>query len=376
MMDIAQMLKALPEGYERACYETKAIIRKRGVTSPGDLMMLAMFHLINGCSLIEVSEIARLTKLGQMSDVAFMKRFEQCGDWFKWIAKQLKTDGMVNYEKPLYLAPYTVLGVDASDVMEKGRSARTWRLHYALNIFEMSSESYKLTKQKVGESLLNFDFKPHQLVVTDRMYSTIPGMKHCLEQGADFILRMKANSFTLYDESGQKVDILNLLTGLKAGDYADLPLYAGNASGERVSVRVCATHKTPEAIADTAKRLHQREIKQQHECTARTKSINGYIITVTSLPADITAEQVLETYRVRWQIEIQFKRMKSILDLGEIPKRRSDSVKAWLNGKLMIALLIERVIASVFSPEENFTSRQELMAGSEMDEADFDHEYS
>lgn len=350
MVSIAQMMKALPDGFESACYDTKAIVRKRGVTSAGDLMLLSMFHLINGCSLLEISEIARLTKLGEMSDVAFMKRFERCGDWFKWIAVKMKPSGIANYAKPEYLSSYDVLGADASDVVEKGRSARTWRLHYALNIFEMSSELYKITEQKVGESLLNFEFKPGQLIIADRIYSTIKGIKHCMERGADYILRMRANSFSLYDECGKKINLLDRLTGLENGECADISLYAGNPSEDQIPVRVCAMRKSPEAIATTAKKLHRKESKKQIKLSAEAKTFNEYIVVVTSLPNSITAEQILETYRLRWQIEIHFKRMKSLLDFGQIPKRRHDSVMTWLNGKLMLALIIEHIIATAFSP--------------------------
>ena len=74
MENIARLMMELPKDYENECFKQGAIIRKRGVSSPSDLMMLAMFHLQNGCSLVEMSEVARLTKLGQMSDVAFMNR--------------------------------------------------------------------------------------------------------------------------------------------------------------------------------------------------------------------------------------------------------------------------------------------------------------
>lgn len=374
MTNIAQVMKVLPTGYEDACYSTKAIIRRRGVTNAGNLMVLSLFHLLNGCSLLEISEIARMAKLGEMSDVAFMKRFEQSGEWFKWIATQLKTDGMANYEKPEYLAGYSVVGVDASDVTEKGRSARTWRLHYALDIFEMCSDSYKITDQRVGESLVNFDFKPNQLVIADRIYSTINGIKHCLERGANYILRMRANSFSLYDENGNKVNILDRLNDLKDGEYADIPLCAGNLSGERMSTRICAMRKSPEAAAITANKLRRKESKKQRKISDETKSFNEYIVVVTSLPNDTSAEQVLETYRLRWQIEMQFKRMKSILGFGEIPKRRSASVRTWLNGKLMLALLLERVIATAFSPEEYHASIKEFMERDEMAETGFDNE--
>ena len=44
--------------------------------------------------------------------------------------------------------------------------------------------------------------------------------------------------------------------------------------------------------------------------------------------------------------------MKSILGLGELPKRREDSCRAWLHGKLLVSLLLERLLdeAEHFSP--------------------------
>ena len=68
------------------------------------------------------------------------------------------------------------------------------------------------------------------------------------------------------------------------------------------------------------------------------------------IPLDATT--VLSWYRCRWQIELCFKRMKSLLGLGELPKKREDSCRAWLHGKLLVALLLERLLDAVehFSP--------------------------
>ena len=62
--------------------------------------------------------------------------------------------------------------------------------------------------------------------------------------------------------------------------------------------------------------------------------------------------QVLDLYRLRWQIELVFKRMKSILGLGHLPKKDPLSAQAWLEGKLFTGLLIERMVhtAESFSP--------------------------
>ncbi|MCE5335041.1 MAG: transposase [Desulfobacteraceae bacterium] len=57
----------------------------------------------------------------------------------------------------------------------------------------------------------------------------------------------------------------------------------------------------------------------------------------------LKAEDVLGLYRCRWQIELVFKRLKSIIGLGHLPKHNKESCAAWLHGKLFVALLIERL---------------------------------
>ena len=67
---------------------------------------------------------------------------------------------------------------------------------------------------------------------------------------------------------------------------------------------------------------------------------------------DWTDEVVLEWYRTRWQVELVFKRFKSLVQLGCLPKYSDESAKAWLYGKLVAALLVEKLIhhASALSP--------------------------
>jgi len=66
----------------------------------------------------------------------------------------------------------------------------------------------------------------------------------------------------------------------------------------------------------------------------------------------MTARQALSTYRHRWQLELVFKRAKSIMGLGQLPKYSDASSRAWLNGKLLVAMLVEKLwqYAEDFSP--------------------------
>jgi len=352
MTSVAEVLRELPEGYEAACYSEKAIQRTRGITSPHDLMLLAMIHLLNGSSLVEISAIASLARLGELSDVAFMKRFANCNSWFQWNITRLVSEGMVSYNKPDWLEQYKVKAVDATEVVEKGRSKRAYRLHYAIDLFSLHSESYRITDEKTGESLHNYDLRSGDLVVADRIYSTFKGIGHCMANDAQFILRLRKTSFITYDEYGQRIELLDRLRALKEGEEVEIPVFA-KVDGETMTpLRVCARMNDADSMQDTTKRLARKQSKKQEAICQDTLEFNNYIVLVTSLPSTITCSKVLQVYRWRWQVEMYFKRLKSIIGIGELPKKKPESVFAWLNGKLLIALLIEKAIGRrSFSPQ-------------------------
>ena len=85
----------------------------------------------------------------------------------------------------------------------------------------------------------------------------------------------------------------------------------------------------------------------------QTLEFAKYVILFTTFPAQaFPAASVLEWYRTRWQVELVFKRFKSLAQLGHLPKRDDESARAWLYGKLLVALLVEKLIrhASAISP--------------------------
>ena len=346
------LIRELPEGYEEACFKTGAIDRLRGIKTPGELMLLNMIHLINGCSLVEISEIARLGKFGELSDVAFMKRFKNSNEWFKWIISRLQNEGYISYDKPKYFEKYRIVAVDASDVREKGRSQRIFRLHFAMDICNLQAYRYNITTNEVGESLKNFEFEENDLVLADRVYGTISGIEHCEEQGAQFVLRLRSNAFHLYDEND---NIMDWTSEILQHDSGSITAFVHGKRKHKV--RVCYTKKTKEAIQATNKKLKRKESQKQLTISDEAKAFNEYIVIITSLPDEVPSDAILDLYRFRWQIELFFKRLKSIMDYGELPKKRSESIFSWLNGKLMIALLVEKMMSKTFfSPKEEFPS--------------------
>jgi len=340
------------DGYEEKCVELGIIQRKREIGSASELMLLNLHHLVNGCSLIEISALGKLLEIGNFSDVAYMKKFEKCGSWFEWISEQVIGRAVINYEKPAYLRNYRVIATDASDILSKGRNAQNYRLHYAVDIFKMCCVYRKITYQTEGETLKNFDLAKGDLVVADRIYGTVNGISHCLTNKADYILRLRTNCFKVYDESKKEIDILSEFSHLDyEGSASILGYVKEHSTGNYIAVRICAKRKSETAIVHSREKLRRRATDKQHKLSPRTEVFNDYTIVATSLPDEVSVSDIFETYRYRWQIEMYFKRLKSIMNIGDLPKKREDAALAWLNGKIMVALLIESVLADVsFSP--------------------------
>lgn len=364
MIAISQIIPLLTPGYEEKCYELGIIQRKRMIKNPADLMLLCLFHLINGTTLIEISEVARLLKIGEFSDVAFMKKFEKCTEWFNWISEHLIKTAVSDFQKPSFLENYRVAAVDASDVVEKGRSGQLYRLHYSIDIFNMNSIQYKITKQDVGETLLNFEFHKSDLIIGDRVYGTINGINYCLKNEADYILRLRTNCFKIYDENKKEINVLLNLSGLNYEKSTDFTGFIKGNDKTFIPVRLCVKKKSKESCEYALKKLKRRSSKQQHALTDITIQFNEYIVLITSLPKSISTDDILETYRYRWQVECYFKRLKSIMDFGDLPKKREGSSLSWLNGKIMVALMIEIFMSKgFFSPNSEPYFKPQYLEG-------------
>ena len=97
-----------------------------------------------------------------------------------------------------------------------------------------------------------------------------------------------------------------------------------------------------------------KERNQHRREPSELQSIwNRYTVVVTSLSDEISFKQIFELYRMRWQIELVFKRFKSIFGGRKFTARKADAVKAWFYGKLLLAVICETIEKEIiFSHDE------------------------
>lgn len=117
-------------------------------------------------------------------------------------------------------------------------------------------------------------------------------------------------------------------------------------------VRLTAMKKSREDGEKAVKKI-ENDCRRKKRNTPKqdTLELNKYIILVTNL--DYSNDKIHELYRCRWQIELVFKRLKSLFELCKIPSAKPETAQAWFYGKHFLAVLCETILkAEVFSPEK------------------------
>src|SRR6516164_3061883 len=338
----------LPEGWEEAARRTGALIRTRGFDSPATLLRVLLIHLVEGCSLRETAVRAKAGGLASVSDVALLGRLRGCGEWFRWMVEQMNrrlsdTGDQVLPGKRVRLA-------DATVVCEPGATGSTWRLHYVIDLSTLACEQVQVTLPDEGETLTRFTVHAGDVLMADRGLAHRRGIRHVVNHGGDVVVRMNLVSIPLEDERGREFRLLPQLRKLRVGQARAWPAVMRDERGT-VAVRVCALKKSAQQTRAAQEKLRQTAIRKGRTLQPDTLEAAGYVVVLTTL-SDVPADLILELYRYRWQIELVFKRLKSLLHLGHLKKTDPAGARAWLQGKLFVAALIETLIAvgERFSP--------------------------
>lgn len=344
------VMAMLPVQWQAKAVELGAVRRLRGFDSVEALLRVLLIHLADGCSLRETVVRARAGDLADVSDVALLKRLRGCGPWFQWMAQEMAANMSLPVASDALLGGRRVRLIDGSSVCEPGATGSTWRLHYALNLRTLSCDEVHVTEATEGESLTRFAIHAGDVMMADRGFANRRGLRHVVEHDADVVLRMNLVTLPLCDQRGRPLELMPLLRSLMIGQAADWPAWAHDDKGI-IAVRVCAYKKTVAQTLAAQEAIEREATKKRRQVRPETLEGAGYVIVLTTL-MEPSAQAIMEFYRRRWQIELAFKRLKSLLQLGHLKKFDKDGAKAWLQGKLLVACLIETLIltAERFSP--------------------------
>jgi hypothetical protein len=334
----------LPAGWEAKARELGALRRGRGIADAATLLRVMLIHLAQGCGLRETAVRAREGGLASVSDVAILKRLKGCGEWFKWMAEGLRRQWLPEF--PAAAGAWQgrrVRLVDGTMVSEPGETGSQWRLHYSIGLPALNCDEVILTTAQEGETLKRFAVSRGDILIGDRGYAHPGGIAHVVSRGGDVIIRTNLVTLPLCDAAGERLDVLRHLRRLQVGRYGDWSAYV-RTERRLLGGRLCAVKKS----AAAAHRARQRALRESqrggHQARADTLEAAEYVFVFTTLASDIPAAAVMELYRGRWQIELAFKRLKSLVQLGHLKKHDALAARAWLQGKLLVAFLLDALL--------------------------------
>jgi len=329
---------------ENSARETKAFLRARMVENSVDLLRLVLAYCLGERGLRSTAAWAASVGLVDISNVALLYRLRQCGDWLALLVGQALAAA----------APKAGRGrliriIDATTVPKAGPAARKkselWRIHSAFDLPHERFGHFELTDQQDGETFDRIPVVKGEIRLADRAYLQPDRMAAVLEDGADVVIRAGWKSACWLDTQGDALDLITELRAAGQRGLIDRPIGIKRKGGEPLALRLIAVKKPPEAAAEARRKARRAAQREGHTISTQTLEAADWVILVTSLsPQEFATEDVLALYRLRWRIELGFKRLKSLIGLKAPPGIDERSARPYLLAHLLVILLLEPLV--------------------------------
>jgi Transposase DDE domain len=328
-----------------------ALRRRRAVADGATLLRLALAHGPGGLSLRSAAGWAGVSGVAALSDVALRKRLRGAADWLGQVAGTLLRTAAASTAGAALLAGRRLRIVDGSSISSPGATGTEWRLHADYDPSAGRFTGLELTDVHGAEGFARLGFAAGDVALGDRGYARPRGLQHVLASGADFVVRVGWSSLRLTTPAGEPLDREPLYAALVPGEVTERRVVVtrhsrgpGRCSRPLFVARLIVMRQHAAASARALRATRRRHMRRHTGAAMQplTATSTGYLMLLTSLPAEAaSAAEVLATYRLRWQVELAFKRLKSGLGIDRLLARDERLARSWLLAHLILALLIE-----------------------------------
>ncbi len=325
------------------------MLRRREVKRASDLLRLILGYAVCDWSLRILGIFSVLLGLGNLSKTALRKRLQHCVRWLGELIARLLEARQIR----LPMRPGIRLRlVDATVISRPGSQGTDWRVHLCWDLGQGYLAGVEVTDAHGAETLARFGVLPGEIRVADRGYAFVSGLGPVLEAQGEVVVRINWQNVPLEDERGRRLDLVQWLRELEDSSSVEQErvVWLHTPQG-RFLMRLIVGRLPQDKAEEARRRARQKARKNKHSTVdRRTLLAAGFVIVLTSLPAsEWSTREVLELYGFRWQVEMQIKRMKSLLALDGLRAKDPDLAQAYLLGKILGVLLLEETIDWIYS---------------------------
>lgn len=321
------VLSLLPGDLEDSARQSRALVRCRNVPDAAALMRMALAYAVSDLSLKDVAAWAQALGVAQITGPGLFYRLREAEAWLQHVlAQTLESQVEAGAESKMRLRV-----VDATVIHGPGATGTEWRAHVLMDPGTGGFRSVELTDGRGGEGYGRYRVSANEVILGDRAYATARGLGAIRSAQAHVVVRMNPHTIRVCDEQRKRISLLSLENRV--------PEVGGEEFRIIIPIppeRQTKSHKTWD-LARAVAWLPARAV------AARTR--HGEVIWVlTTLPPEQASRlELMRLYRLRWQIELFFKRLKSLLHVDTLPSRQGPTAKAWMLARFLAAALAQKL---------------------------------
>jgi hypothetical protein len=335
----SEVLSVLPRDLEESARACGAVERLRKVPSAANLLRMMLAYALSDFSLKDIAALARADGIADLTGQAFHYRLMNGEKWLEHLLGQLLLQPLA--ESPTNALPLRV--VDGTVITGPGSKGTDWVAHMVMDPVAGQFRSVEITDARGAETFMRHTVNPGEVVLGDRMYATARGIEFVVNHGGYPLVRVNRRTLKVCDMNKKRIHLES---------FEDLV-------AEKGIISLDVLIPTPPDM--TGKKSKTWDLKDATSwIPARIvggRTQKGVIWVLTTLSrTQLSDEGVLRLYRLRWQAELLFKRLKSLLHLDALPTRDGPVSKAWLLVRLLAAAIAQSLVrpTNVFSPRDRY----------------------
>lgn len=355
-----QLLQDLPNDLQDLARQFKAFTRSRKLHSPQELLRAVFLYCGLDQSLREVAATMTLHIGKSITDEAIKQRLVAAKPWLRVLLQQMLA---LSDQLILQLHGRRLLVVDASHVTGPEAKTTQYRLHVKMDLLTFEILEILVTDAKESEKLVNFAYRAGDIVLGDRAYIRRNRVLDLREQGVDVIGRFSPSQCIVNALGGKEILWKELLMGIARGQEASLEVELNDGKRGVQKAWVHLRRKSEMESAQARRKARRKAQQDRRQASELTLMLCEYVMVLTTIaPSELSGEVILKMYRVRWQIEVLFKRWKSLLGLSKLRGRAMSELSwSWMYGKLLYCLLLERRSGRRLGEEKGLASRKQSL---------------
>lgn len=323
--DWAFVLTLLPVDLEDSARLTSAVCRRRKLPDAAALIRMALAYALTDLSLKDVAAWATSLSLTEITGPGLFYRLRQAEGWLERVLGETLAAHL-----PRDASGLPIRVVDATVINGPGEVPVHWRAHVLISAVTGAIRSVQLTGDEGGEKLSRHTFRQGEVILGDRGYGTARGLHAATQQGARIVVRFHPDTLRTCDTKRQRIYLKQHEDQVPTTGAVEFPILVPIPPPPSRSDK---KWKSAKAMAWIAARA----------VAGRTRA--GEVIWIlTTLPQGVPPLAIMGLYRLRWQIELIFKRLKSLLHLDTLPSRQGPTAKSWMLARFLAAALAQRLV--------------------------------